>query len=144
MNGARSKFLAGSGFAQDQDVGVSGGDLFNFEKHIVDGIALADHVLKVVFLFDFLLEISSLGFKLIFQDPDFRKGGLGFLPADLQRLVCLFEFGRSLFDNIFKMSFVIFALGHIFDGQQNHLGLLAFVINPPGVQMHYFQADILK
>jgi len=57
---------------------------------------------------------------------------------------CYSEFGRSLFNNFLKMSFIIFSLSHILDGQQNQLGLVYLSVDPSGIQMHYFSAYGLK
>ena len=50
----------------------------------------------VVDQFDFFLKIGFLGFELLLE---------------------LYYFGRSLFNQLLKVLFVIFTFGHILDGQ---------------------------
>ena len=66
MNGARHQLFAGSGFAENQNIGIRAGDLLNLVKNVIDCIALADNVLMVVFQLDFFLKIGSFRFKLFF------------------------------------------------------------------------------
>jgi hypothetical protein len=65
VNRARHQFFAGSGFAENQDIGIRGGDLLDLVKHIFDFVALADNVFMVEFQFDLFLKVGSLGFELV-------------------------------------------------------------------------------
>jgi len=67
VNRSRHQLLAGSGFAKNQDICISAGNLFNLVKHVIDCITLTDNVLMIVFQFNFFLKIGSLGFKLFFN-----------------------------------------------------------------------------
>jgi hypothetical protein len=65
VNGACHQFLAGSGFAENQNIGIRGGDLLDLVKHIFDFVASADDVFMVEFQLDLFLQIGSLGFELV-------------------------------------------------------------------------------
>jgi hypothetical protein len=77
----------------------------------------------VEFQLDLFLQVGSLGLELVFE---------------------LSDFSSSFLNQFLKVSFVIFAFGHILDGQQNHIGLAALAIDPSGIQMHDFGADGFK
>jgi hypothetical protein len=65
VNGSRHQFFAGSGFAENQHIGIRGGDLLDLVKHIFDFVASADDVFMVEFQLDLFLQIGSLGFELV-------------------------------------------------------------------------------
>jgi hypothetical protein len=123
VNRACHQFLAGSGFSENQHIGIRGGDLFDLVKHIFDFVASADDVFMVEFQLDLFLQVGSLGFELV---------SLSFLIS------------APFLNQFLKVSFIIFAFGHILDGQQNHIGLVALVVDPSGIQMHDLGADGFK
>ena len=66
MNRPCHQLLAGSGFAQNQDIGIGAGDLLDLVKNVIDFIALADNVLMVGFQLNLFLKVLAFGFELDF------------------------------------------------------------------------------
>ena len=54
MDGPGNQFLAGHGFAENQNSSVGISDLFHLEKNILNGGTVADDTLKIVLKLDFL------------------------------------------------------------------------------------------
>ncbi len=48
MDGPRNQFLTGTGFAQNQNIGIGSGDLFYLVENVLDGGTVADDALKIV------------------------------------------------------------------------------------------------
>ena len=78
MDFVGDQFLAGAGFAEDQDGGVGGGDEVDLTDDLLEGGALADEVAEGLGLDDFFLEVGVLLFEGGFEFADFLEGpGVG-------------------------------------------------------------------
>jgi hypothetical protein len=78
VQGSRYKLFACSGFPQNKHRRIGGGNLLDSVQHIFQRFALTDDIFKVVFQFDFFLQVSAFGFQLVFQLLDLRISGAEF------------------------------------------------------------------
>ena len=58
MNRPRHEFLSGAGLAGYQYCGIGRRDLGDLEKHVFDGIALADYLPKLFVTLQLLLQVD--------------------------------------------------------------------------------------
>lgn len=86
VDGTGNQFFAGPGCAENQSGGIGISDLLYFKKNVLNDRAVADDRLKIVLKLDFLLQVSSFSFQMVFQLLDFR---VGFLQIDCSQ----FTFG---------------------------------------------------
>ena len=66
MNGSGDQLLAGSGLTKNEYGRVCRCNLLNLIEYVIQIVALADNVFKIVFQFDFFLKISPFSFKIFF------------------------------------------------------------------------------
>ena len=71
MNLLGNEFLAGAGFAADEDGAIGGGDLFDLLEDLFDGLAAANELPMGVADFDLGAQIIPFGLELLFQGFDF-------------------------------------------------------------------------
>ena len=70
MKGSGHKLFARPCFPHDEHRRIRGGDLFDSVQHIFQRFALTDDIFKVVFQFDFILQVGAFSFQLVFQLAD--------------------------------------------------------------------------
>ena len=58
MNRPRHEFLSGAGLAGDQYCRIGRRNLGDFEKHVFDGITLANYLAKLLITLQLLLQID--------------------------------------------------------------------------------------
>jgi len=74
VNRAGEKFLAGSGFAEEEDGRTGRGSELHLGQGALERGALADDFLKIEFTADFFLKVELFFGELIFQGFDFLEG----------------------------------------------------------------------
>ena len=79
MNGPGNQFLAGAGFAGDQNVGVGRRNLPDAAHHLANGIAVADDLVKVVLGAQLFLQVRILHFQPVLELLHFLQGLAQFL-----------------------------------------------------------------
>ena len=71
VDGARHQFLAGAGFAEDQDRRVGRRDAIDRAQRRQESGAVADNLLEIVFVGNLFSQIDVLAFELRLQPADF-------------------------------------------------------------------------
>jgi hypothetical protein len=72
VKGARHKLFTRAGLPHNEHGRIRGSNLLDSVQHISQRFALTDYIFKVVFQFDFILQVGAFGFQLIFQLFDLR------------------------------------------------------------------------
>ena len=75
VDGPREQFLAGAGFADDEDRRVGGRHALDFSQHVEQRRAVADDLVEIVLGANFLLQIHVFRFEAILQRLHFRERG---------------------------------------------------------------------
>ena len=73
MDGTGDEFLAGSGFAEDEDSGAGGGGEFDLSEGAAQGSAIADDLLEIEFRANFLLEVQLFDGELVLEGVNFLE-----------------------------------------------------------------------
>ena len=74
VDGAGEEFLAGAGFAEEQDGGAGGGGKFDLGEGALERGTLANDFLKIEFTANFFFEVELFFGELVFQRFDFLEG----------------------------------------------------------------------
>ncbi len=73
MNGPGDKFLAHTGFTEQQDGRVGGGDLLRPEEDGLEDVTLADDPVDVVLSLDLFAQIDVFRLELLLERLDLQK-----------------------------------------------------------------------
>ena len=73
VDGAGEQFLARSGFAVDQHIGIRGRDRLHVLQHAPQSGAAADNLLEIVFRADFFFEVELFFFQPVLERLDLAK-----------------------------------------------------------------------
>ena len=88
MKGARDQFLAGAGFALNQDGGIGGRGGLDLLQHVAQRGAGADDFAEAVLAADFFFEVNLFALDALAQGVDLFEGegvfdGDGDVPGDV-------------------------------------------------------------
>src|SRR5262245_2673141 len=87
MYSSGHEFLAGSGFAANQNGRIAGSNLFYAPQNLFERGATTDNLFEIMLCLDLLLEINVLDLQPVLELFDFSKRRLKLVGGSLERLL---------------------------------------------------------
>src|SRR5262244_2342566 len=87
MYGSGDEFLAGSGFAANQNGRIAGSDLFYAPQNFLESGTPTDNLFEIMLCLDLLLEINVLDLQPVLELFDFSERRLKLIGGSFERLL---------------------------------------------------------